>query len=164
MKPTIEYQPHRDIFTLRVNNSIPVLVNPVNTVGVMGAGLALQFKREHLANFYNYRDFCAQGKLQPGNLHVWFPPSGYNVLGVPIIVNMATKDHWKQPSQLRWVKEGLIRLTQRCHQHGWDYVAIPKIGCGLGGLKWNEVVSQIESICLECPHPTRFIILGEPPK
>lgn len=114
------------------------LVNPVNTVGVMGAGLAKQFKERYPKNFVAYQDYCNQGKLKPGGAFVFLEEGD-------IIVNLATKDHWKDTSEVDYVEKGLQQLLQFILIQGVESVAIPALGCGLGGLEWgNDVLPLVE--------------------
>jgi O-acetyl-ADP-ribose deacetylase (regulator of RNase III) len=121
---------HGDILAADVE----ALVNPVNTVGVMGAGLALQFKRKYPAMFREYAAVCQRGGLRPGNLTV------HQVKGHPrYVINFATKRHWKPPSRLEWIEGGLVHLRQKVTVLGIRSIAVPPLGCGLGGLEWSQV-------------------------
>ncbi len=109
------------------------LVNPVNTAGVMGKGLALQFKRAFPANFTAYAEACADGRLRPGK-----------VLAVPIdagrwVINVPTKRHWRSPSRLDDIETGLSDLARTLTESGISSVAVPPLGCGHGGLAWSTV-------------------------
>ena len=108
------------------------IVNTVNCVGVMGKGLALSFKQKYPDNFIAYRQFCAQHKLKPGNLFIYGTS--------PIIINLATKDHWRNPSQMKYVIDGANNLATWLQSHPQvKTIAVPKLGCGCGGLNWSEV-------------------------
>lgn len=121
-----------------LESSATVLVNPVNTVGVMGAGLALAFRQKYPAMFADYAAACRRSELSAGGLHLWQSPSG------TWVVNLATKQHWKAPSRLEWVEEGLARLATWLQTLPPDTtVAVPALGCGLGNLKWEEVEPRI---------------------
>lgn len=110
-----------------------VIVNAVNTVGIMGGGLALQFKRKYPEMFQDYSNICLSGKLDIGSIHT------YNE-GGQVIVNFPTKKHWKDPSQLDYIEKGMVALNNFLVREDWvKTVAIPKLGCGLGGLDWNDV-------------------------
>ncbi|MCY4485698.1 MAG: macro domain-containing protein [Deltaproteobacteria bacterium] len=109
------------------------LVNPVNCVGVMGKGLALQFKRRFPANFTSYAAACRRRDLAPGRLHVFDA-------GVPrLIVNFPTKRHWRDASRLDDVTQGLHALAGAIATNTIRSIAIPPLGCGLGGLPWPDV-------------------------
>jgi O-acetyl-ADP-ribose deacetylase (regulator of RNase III) len=119
-------------------SSATVLVNPVNTVGVMGAGLALVFRQKYPAMFADYAAACRRLELPAGGLHLWQSPTG------TWVVNLATKQHWKAPSKLEWVEEGLTRLALWLKTLPSDTtVAVPALGCGLGNLRWEEVEPRI---------------------
>ena len=111
-------------------------VNPVNCKGVMGKGLALEFKNRYPMNFKMYKDICSQDKLKPGYIY-WCRDLETD----QIILNFATKDHWKDPSRIEWIEAGCNRLKDYLKEnpHKIKNIAIPKLGCGLGGLNWNDV-------------------------
>lgn len=111
-------------------------VNPVNCKGIMGKGLALEFKKRYPMNFILYKDICDQGKLKPGYIY-WTRDITTNT----IIINFATKDHWKDYSRSEWIDSGCMKLRQYLIDNPNDIkdIAIPKLGCGLGGLDWSYV-------------------------
>ena len=116
------------------------LVNPVNCVGVSGKGLALQFRRAWPTNYLSYVMACKGGQLRPGRLHIF--PTGR--LGNPKwIINFPTKDDWRDKSKLIYVEAGLDALVAECLTNPIERVAIPPLGCGLGGLKWEDVKKLI---------------------
>ncbi|WP_258940544.1 macro domain-containing protein [Actinomadura luteofluorescens] len=113
------------------------LVNPVNTVGVMGKGLALQFKRAHPENFEAYAKACAEKRVRPAEV---FP--------VPVeagrwILNFPTKRHWRSSSRLEDIEAGLDDLVRLSGELGLVTIAVPPLGCGHGGLPWPTVRSLI---------------------
>lgn len=112
------------------------LVNPVNCVGVMGRGLALEFKKRYPENFRIYAEACARGEVRPGR-----------ILVVPPVINFPTKRHWREPSRLEDITAGLQALRSVLG----DSVAIPPLGCGLGGLPWPQVRNEIEKILSDYP-------------
>lgn len=115
-----------------------VLVNPVNCVGVMGAGLAKQFKDKYPVMFKDYQKFCKDGKLKPGLGYFWDEPGGVKIF------NISTKNHWRDPSKLEWVDSGLGLLATLIDLSSIKSVSIPMLGCGLGGLDWGDVKPLIE--------------------
>lgn len=117
------------------------IVNPVNCVGVMGAGLAAQFKRKFPENFSAYRSVCTLGQLKPGVLFIFELPGNSSPR---YIVNFPTKIHWKEKSDLIYIASGLEALLQEVGVRGIKSIAIPPLGCGLGGLDWNSVLGLIE--------------------
>ena len=119
------------------------LVNSVNCVGVMGRGIALQFKRAWPDNFRAYAAACRRGEVQPGRMFV-FPT---NQLDNPkYIINFPTKRHWRSKSRLDDIRTGLEALAQEIRQRKIRSVAVPPLGSGLGGLPWPEVRKCIEQI------------------
>ena len=122
------------------------LVNPVNTVGVMGKGLALSFRHRFDLNHRLYVEACQAGDLQVGKV---FATETGQAVGSRWVVNFPTKQHWRQPSQLRWVSEGLMDLHRFIAQHRVQSIAIPALGACLGGLAWPDVQSAIESALAE---------------
>lgn len=114
------------------------IVNPVNTVGVAGAGLALQFRRAYPENFWAYKQACRDG-LHVGSLHVYETGRG-----VPrFVVNFPTKRDWRELSKLSDIKAGLERLVEIIPEYGMKSVALPPLGCGLGGLDWDNQVKPL---------------------
>ncbi len=112
------------------------LVNPVNTVGVMGKGLALGFKQRYPQMFQAYRQQCQAGDLTIGTLHI-YPTSD------KIIVNFPTKKHWRNPSRLEYVEVGLEAFVATYQTHGITSVSFPQLGCGYGGLSWKQQVEPL---------------------
>jgi len=122
------------------------LVNPVNTQGVMGKGLALQFRRAFPECFLAYKAACKAGEVQVGTMHV-FARSG----APRFIINFPTQRHWRQPSRLESVREGLSDLVVQVRAHAIESLAIPPLGCGLGGLDWADVLPVVEAAFAEIP-------------
>lgn len=119
------------------------LVNTVNTVGVMGKGIALQFREAFPVNFKEYQKACKAGLLQPGKL---LPVKDHNAfLGEKLIVNFPTKTHWRKPSQYQYIEDGLKELALLIKEKGIKSIALPPLGCGNGGLDWQRVKSLIEA-------------------
>ena len=117
------------------------LVNTVNTVGVMGKGIALQFKRAFPENDDAYRRACQAGKLSPGDVFI------HQVGGIVLpryILNVATKDHWRGRSKIEWIDKGLTRLVDEVRTLKIRSIAVPPLGCGYGGLAWSTVRPRIE--------------------
>lgn len=112
------------------------LVNTVNTVGVSGKGIALMFKEAYPENFRAYEAVSKAGKLAPGGL---FVTERRDMLGPRFIVNFATKKHWRHPSRLEWIEQGLAALRDEIKARGIRSIAIPPLGAGNGGLDWGDV-------------------------
>ena len=117
------------------------LVNTVNCVGVMGRGIALQFKHRFPANYKAYAAACEREEVQPGRMFVF----DTGELTLPrYIVNFPTKRHWRGKSRIEDIKTGLVALAAEVRARGIRSVAIPPLGSGLGGLDWAEVKPLIE--------------------
>jgi O-acetyl-ADP-ribose deacetylase (regulator of RNase III) len=119
------------------------LVNTVNTEGVMGKGIALQFSKKFPEMFAEYRHACEAGLVQPGKMHVFergemFQPR--------YIINFPTKRHWRSPSRMEDIESGLHALVQEIAKHHIRSIALPPLGCGNGGLDWAEVLPRIRAI------------------
>lgn len=121
------------------------LVNTVNCVGVMGRGLALQFKKAFPENFKEYKRACDRGEVVPGRMFVTEP----NLPITPkFIVNFPTKRHWRDKSRLDDVEAGLVNLRDEIDIRRIKSIAIPPLGCGLGGLHWPDVRRLIVNVLL----------------
>jgi O-acetyl-ADP-ribose deacetylase (regulator of RNase III) len=117
------------------------LVNTVNTVGVMGKGIALMFKERFDENFRRYATACKAKEVQTGKM---FVTPAHELDGPRWIVNFPTKQHWRAPSRMEWVVEGLQDLRRFLIEQQVKSIAIPPLGAGNGGLEWAEVREQIE--------------------
>jgi O-acetyl-ADP-ribose deacetylase (regulator of RNase III) len=118
------------------------LVNTVNTVGVMGKGIALMFKERFTENFQRYATACKAKEVQTGRM---FVTEVRELDGPRWIVNFPTKRNWRAPSKLEWIEEGLQDLRRFIIDSGVKSVAIPPLGAGNGGLDWAEVKPHIEA-------------------
>ncbi len=120
---------------------VEALVNTVNTVGVMGKGIALMFKERFDENFRRYAAACKAKEVQTGKM---FVTPVHELDGPRWIVNFPTKQHWRAPSRLEWVIDGLQDLRRFLIEQQVKSIAIPPLGAGNGGLEWTEVREQIE--------------------
>lgn len=127
------------------------LVNTVNTVGVMGKGIALQFRQAFPENYRAYRAACAAGEVEPGRIFT-VPLDGLS--GPRFVFNFPTKRHWRSPSRLEDIDQGLEALTREVSNRGIRSIAIPPLGCGNGGLDWREVRPLIERAFASIPTVT----------
>lgn len=143
------------------------LVNTVNCKGVMGKGLALQFKKKFGANFDAYARACKRGAVRPGRMFVFDleqEPAGRNQPALALsfaeepvvysthepqhpryIINFPTKDHWRNKSCMQYINDGLEDLVREIRTRGIQSIAVPALGCDLGGLDWVEVRPRIEA-------------------
>lgn len=115
------------------------IVNTVNCVGVMGKGVALEFKRRWPENFEAYKKLCKSDRLRPGQMFVFDTATMFSSEWPRFLINFPTKDHWRSKSKLRFVEDGLETLAVELKERGIRSVAIPPLGCGNGGLDWREV-------------------------
>jgi O-acetyl-ADP-ribose deacetylase (regulator of RNase III) len=127
---------------------VEALVNTVNCVGVMGKGIALQFKQAFRDNFQAYASACREGKVKPGCMFT-FPTS--RMINPKYIINFPTKRHWKEKSKLEYIEQGLNALVAEVRRLGIKTIAIPPLGCGYGGLRWPEVRNLIETAFDQLP-------------
>jgi len=116
------------------------LVNTVNCVGVMGRGIALQFRKAFPQNFKSYEVACERKEVRPGRMFVH--ETGL-LTGPRFIINFPTKRHWKEKSRIEDIDSGLRALTKEVKDRGIRSIAVPPLGCGLGGLNWNVVRPRI---------------------
>lgn len=119
------------------------ICNAVNCVGVMGAGLAAAFARRYPDMNEDYKRACEAKTLVPGGIHV------YSLDLDQYIFNVATKDHWMQDSQYQWIVDGLKNIATQAEKLGITSVAVPALGCGLGGLDWSRVKKIVEEVAAE---------------
>ncbi len=118
------------------------LVNTVNCVGVMGRGIALQFRKAFPENYKAYKAVCDRGELHPG---VMLIHDLRRLQNPRYVINFPTKRHWRGKSRLVDIEAGLATLVEEVRARGIRSIAIPPLGSGLGGLDWTEVRPRIES-------------------
>ena len=118
-----------------------IRVNTVNCVGVMGAGVALSFKKKFPEMFKDYSQACSKGMIEPGKPQVW---SEGDIFSKNTIINFPTKKHWRNPSKYEYIEEGLIWLKEYLLDKEKSTITIPALGCGHGGLDWSVVKKMIE--------------------
>jgi O-acetyl-ADP-ribose deacetylase (regulator of RNase III) len=125
------------------------LVNTVNTVGIMGRGIALQFKQAYPAMFREYERACKAGEVKLGKVQVF--DLGGLAGGPRWIINFPTKGHWRADSRIADVHAGLKDLVATVRKLHIRSIAIPPLGCGNGGLDWNQVRPLIEAAFTDLP-------------
>jgi O-acetyl-ADP-ribose deacetylase (regulator of RNase III) len=119
------------------NSKAQTLVNTVNCAGVMGKGVALEFKKRFPEMFEEYHTQCLNGRVMPGVLIVYKKSN-------PWVLNFPTKEHWKGKSKLTYINQGLQALKTNYQVWNITSLAMPALGCGLGGLDWQDVRPLIE--------------------
>ena len=146
--------PEEDLFADSAKGDI--LVNPVNCVGVMGGGLALAFSRRYPEILAPYKKVCNKGDLRPGV-----------VMRIPVesrvIYLFPTKDDWRHPSEMRYITEGLVGLIRGlksadAQAQQTKTAHIPALGCGLGGLSWDDVLPVIANMTLPVRDTFHFVV------
>ncbi|GAA0729977.1 macro domain-containing protein [Dactylosporangium roseum] len=128
---------------------VEALVNTVNCAGVMGKGIALQFKRAYPAMFREYARAAESGEVTLGRMHVW--RTGL-LAGPRFVINFPTKGHWRARSSLVDIDNGLTDLVRVLEELNIKSVAIPPLGCGNGGLEWTDVEPMIRTALVAVPH------------
>jgi len=125
------------------------LVNTVNCIGFMGRGLALQFSKAYPANLKAYQVACKHGEVVPGRM---FIHATGQMTNPKFIINFPTKRHWKGKSRMEDIEAGLVDLVAKIQDLGIHSIAIPPLGCGLGGLDWGQVRLRIEKALVGLPN------------
>jgi O-acetyl-ADP-ribose deacetylase (regulator of RNase III) len=124
-----------DMFAERVD----ALVNTVNCVGVMGKGVALEFKQRWPENFKVYKAACDAKTLVPGRILIYENRGLFGSEGPRFLVNFPTKSHWRSPSKISYIEDGLDSLVEKIRLFKIKSIALPPLGCGNGGLDWSDV-------------------------
>jgi O-acetyl-ADP-ribose deacetylase (regulator of RNase III) len=140
-----------------IETDTEALVNTVNCVGYMGKGIALQFKKAFPDNFNAYERACRTGELKPGKMFVF---STGSLVNPKYIINFPTKRDWREKSRIEDIQIGLTSLINEIRKLGVSSVALPPLGCGLGGLRWEDVRPLIERAFAALPEV--HVVLFEP--
>lgn len=135
------------------------IVNPVNCVGVMGKGLALQFRNRFPDNYDEYRKVCDLNLLKPATMFVF---DLGRLTNPQYIVNFPTKIHWLDRSRIEYIESGLKSLVEEIKRLDIRSIAVPPLGCGLGGLKWRPVRMLIKSMLNSDTLPNTTVFVYEP--
>jgi O-acetyl-ADP-ribose deacetylase (regulator of RNase III) len=136
---------------------VDAVVNTVNTVGVMGKGIALMFKERFPENYRAYAAACKRGDVQVGKM---FVTASLELSGPRWIINFPTKKHWRQSSKLEWISAGLEDLKRVVAEKNIRSIAIPPLGSGNGGLEWLQVRPLIEAAVADIPETE--VVVYEP--
>jgi len=155
---TIEYK-KGDMF----EEPTEAIVNTVNCVGVMGKGVALEFKRRWPANFKAYKQLCDDKKLAPGTVFVFDNSDFLSESKHRFLLNFPTKKHWRARSKIEYVEDGLKDLVSKIREYGITSVALPPLGCGNGGLDWEDVRPLIEENLAELSD-VHFVVFAPGPE
>ncbi|MDR0379577.1 MAG: macro domain-containing protein [Candidatus Accumulibacter sp.] len=141
----MEPAPRNDVFACK---EAEALVNAVNCVGIMGRGLAVKFKKAFPDNFKIYAEVCKKGEMRLGQVLVHDRHGNFDLFTAPEnprwIINFPTKMHWRSKSCIEYIETGLESLVEAIRSRGMRSVAVPALGCGLGGLDWRKVRPRIE--------------------
>ena len=137
---------------------VEALVNTVNTVGVMGRGIALQFRQAFPDNFEVYEAACRHGEVVPGRMLV-VPTHRFE--NPKFIINFPTKRHWKGRSRIEDIEAGLGDLVRVIRRERIQSIAVPPLGCGNGGLEWSTVRPKIENALAQLPEVQVFLYAPE---
>ena len=129
--------------SLLTSNSQTV-VNTINTVGVMGKGLAAEFKKRYPEMFARYKELCANREIEIGKLWLWKAPTQW-------VLNFPTKVNWRNPSKLEYIERGLQKFVDGYSTRGIYEISFPRLGCGNGELDWNEVKPLMEKYLGKLP-------------
>lgn len=133
------------------------LVNAVNCVGIMGKGIALQFRQQFPENYQVYAHACINGELEPGKLLI----TATGQSDTRFIINFPTKRDWRGKSKMEYIEDGLQALVLEIKARGITSIAIPALGCGNGGLFWEQVRPLIEETL--SPLINVQVLIFEPP-
>ena len=138
-----------------LSEKMEALVNTVNCVGVMGRGVALQFKKAFPDNFKAYAKACKMGEVEPGQMFVY----EMERLDYPrYIINFPTKRHWRGKSRIADIESGLVALVNEIRERRIQSIALPPLGSGLGGLDWAEVRSRIDAALSELAVDVQIVV------
>ncbi len=129
-----------------LSENTEAIVNTVNCVGVMGRGIALQFKKRFPDNFKAYESACKREEVVPGKMFIFETGT---LINPKFLINFPTKRHWRGASRMEDIESGLKDLVKIIKEREIKSIALPPLGCGLGGLDWNEVRVRIEAALSE---------------
>ena len=150
-----------------INDNSQCLVNTVNLEGYMGKGIAYQFKLKYPLNEQAYVKACKDKSISIGNIFIFKEND-------KLIANFPTKNEWRKPSEYEYIEKGLIDLSEKISSYAIKSIAIPPLGCGLGGLQWGKIKLMIEkyltpisnNILIKIYEPSKYFtnVPTKPPK
>lgn len=129
-----------------LDSQAQTVVNTVNTVGVMGKGLAQAFREKYPAMFHTYKQLCDNNQFSVGQLWLWRGANQW-------VLNFPTKKHWRNPSRLEYIESGLKKFVANYESRGIREISFPRLGCGNGGLNWEDVRPLMEKYLGDLPIP-----------
>lgn len=129
-----------------LDSQAQTVVNTVNTVGVMGKGLAHAFREKYPEMFKAYKNLCENNQFSVGQLWLWRESNQW-------VLNFPTKKHWRYPSKLAYIEAGLAKFVANYESRGIREISFPRLGCGNGGLDWKEVRPLMERYLGDLPIP-----------
>lgn len=129
-----------------LDSQAQTVVNTVNTVGVMGKGLAHAFREKYPAMFNAYKQLCDNNQFVVGQLWLWRGANQW-------VLNFPTKKHWRYPSKLEYIESGLAKFVANYESRGIREISFPRLGCGNGGLNWEDVRPLMEKYLGDLPIP-----------
>lgn len=135
------------------------LTNAVNTVGVMGKGIALEFKKRFPKMYEDYRRRCERGEVALGKPYLF-----KETMSEQWILNFPTKEDWRNPSDFSPIQDGLAYLRDHIHEWGITSLAVPSLGCGHGGLEWTVVGPAIYNALAQLDIPVELYAPYETPR
>lgn len=127
---------------------VEAVVNTVNTEGIMGKGIALQVRKAYPENYEAYRKACGAGEVRPGSMFIF---DRQTLTNPRYIINFPTKRHWRSKSRLGDIESGLVALVADVRRLGIRSIAVPPLGCGLGGLPWPQVQRRMHEAFEQLP-------------
>lgn len=134
------------------DSNMQTFTNTVNTVGIMGAGIAKQFKARFPEMFQDYKKRCQRNLVETGRPYLWKSGAANEAW----VLNFPTKQHWRANSRMEWIEQGLEYLVQHYQDWGIQSLAIPALGCSLGGLSWQEVKPVMEHFLSQLAIPVEI--------
>lgn len=129
-----------------LDSQAQTVVNTVNTVGVMGKGLAQAFREKYPSMFKAYKELCDNNQFSVGQLWLWRGGNQW-------VLNFPTKKHWRYPSKLEYIESGLVKFVANYESRGIREISFPRLGCGNGGLNWEDVKPLMEKYLSNLPIP-----------